>query len=70
MASEGKKNFVEEMKADMRVKTPFGKGTIKSIIEDIHCHVNVLLDTGELKNIMLHKYDSKTDKLKLNLDYE
>ena len=45
--------FVSEMKIGLRVKTPYGNGNIKSIIEDIHCHVNVTMDNGENKNFML-----------------
>jgi len=68
MASVGKKNFIEEMKIGMRVKTPLGNGMIENIIEDIHCSVNVLLDSGQRKNIML--YDFTDNGLKVNLDYE
>ncbi len=68
MACAGKNNFIEEMKTGMRVKTPLGNGMIESIIEDIHCSVNVLLDNGERKNIML--YDFTDNGLKVNLDYE
>ena len=61
-------NFVKEIKTGMRVKTLFGNGVIKSIIEDIHCSVNVTLDNGEDKNIMLYEFTN--NGLKLNLDYE
>ena len=68
MVSVGKNNFIQEMKTGTRVKTPFGNGVIESIIYDIHCHVNVLLDSGTCKNIML--YDFTDNGLKVNLDYE
>lgn len=61
--------FVSDMKVGMRVKTSFGNGVIESIIEDIHCHVNVLLDSGERKNIMLYDF-TENNGVKVNLDYE
>ena len=61
-------NFIEDMKPGIRVKTSFGNGVIGTIIEDIHCSVNVLLDSGESKNIML--YDFEENMVKMNLNYE
>ena len=61
-------SFIKEMKIGMRVKTSFGNGVIKSIVADIHCSVNVTLDSGEVKNIML--YDYTDNGVKVNLDYE
>lgn len=62
-------DFVKEMHSGMRVKTPSGNGVIETIIEDIHCHVNVILDNGEHKNFMLYEF-TDDNKLKLNLNYE
>ena len=46
--------FVQEIKEGMRVNTPMGNGIVKSVIEDIHCHVNVILDGGSVtRNFML-----------------
>lgn len=48
--------FVTEIKTGMRVNTPMGNGTVESIIEDIHCTVNVLLDYGSVsRNFMLEQ---------------
>ena len=48
--------FVQELKEGMRVNTPMGNGTVKNIIEDIHCNVNVILDRGFItRNFMLEE---------------
>ena len=62
-------SFIAEMKTGMRVKTPDGNGTIKSIIEDIHCSVNVTMDNGKDKNFMLYDYTENGDLI-INLYYE
>lgn len=68
MDIEKRQRFINDMAVGMRVKTIKGNGIIESIIEDIHCRVNVLLDNGKQEGIML--YDFTDNGLKLNLDYE
>lgn len=41
-----------EIEIGMQVKTPKGNGIIHSIIEDIHCSVNVTMEDGHLENFM------------------
>ena len=66
--NSNKISFIQNMRIGMRTKTIFGNGVIESIIEDVHCSVNVLMDSGERKNIAL--YDFTDNGLKINLDYE
>ncbi len=57
--------FVQEIKKGMRVNTSMGNGVVESVIEDIGCHVNVLLDNGNIsRNFMLDTlyYECKTLK--------
>jgi hypothetical protein len=49
-------DFDSEIKEGMRVNTPMGDGFVFSVIEDIHCHVNVVLDRGGvMRNFMLNE---------------
>lgn len=48
-----KKLFVERICVGMKIHTPKGDGIVESVIEDIHCHVNVRVN-GESHNFMLY----------------
>jgi hypothetical protein len=43
---ENRIKFINSLCEGMAVNTPKGKATVTSIIEEIHCTVNVILENG------------------------
>lgn len=48
----GERGQILSLEVGIKVMTPKGKGTIESIIEDIHPSANVRMEDGTLKNFM------------------